>query len=190
VAILDQAPALGDSLLNYRYQLIGNGETRLAVSPRVSLIAPTGSSDLGRGYGGFGLQTNLPVSLVVSRHLVTHWNAGFTVIPNSSNAVGDRAQASCYDLGQSIVWLARPRLNALVETSWTTSQRVVANNQTRDVHTLLINPGIRWAYNLKSGMQIVPGIVVPIGVGPSAGERGVFLYLSLEHPLRWISQTH
>jgi hypothetical protein len=180
---------LGDSLLNYRYQLIGSGETRLAVSPRLSVIAPTGNSEVGRGYGGFGIQTNLPVSIVISKHVVTHWNAGFTVIPSSANSAGDHAFATGINLGQSIVWLARPRLNALLETSWTTSQAVVGSNRTQDLHTLFLNPGIRRAYNLKSGMQIVPGIALPIGVGPSAGEGGLSVYLSVEHPLRFISQT-
>ena len=31
-------------------------------------------------------------------------------------------------------------------------------------------------------LQIVPGIAVPIGVGPSRGEKGIFLCLSFEHP--------
>jgi hypothetical protein len=33
-------------------------------------------------------------------------------------------------------------------------------------------------------MQIVPGIAVPLGIGPSDGERSIFLYLSIEHPFR------
>jgi hypothetical protein len=48
----------------------------------------------------------------------------------------------------------------------------------------LLSPGIRWAYNFKNGLQIVPGVAVPFGVGPSSGEKGVFLYLSFEHPYR------
>jgi len=48
----------------------------------------------------------------------------------------------------------------------------------------LLSPGIRWAHNFKNGLQIVPGIGVPLGVGPSAGEKAVFLYLSFEHPFR------
>jgi hypothetical protein len=47
---------------------------------------------------------------------------------------------------------------------------------------LFINPGVRFALNCESGLQVVPGIGVPIGTGPSAGEYGVFLYLSFEHP--------
>ena len=30
---------------------------------------------------------------------------------------------------------------------------------------------------------------MPIGVGPSAGERGVFFYLSFEHPFRGAGPT-
>jgi hypothetical protein len=48
---------------------------------------------------------------------------------------------------------------------------------------MLLSPGFRWALNFKSGLQIVPGVAVPVGLGPSAGQRGVFLYLSFEHPL-------
>ena len=35
---------IGDVLLNYRYQLVGSGDTRLAFSPRLSLILPAGDS--------------------------------------------------------------------------------------------------------------------------------------------------
>jgi hypothetical protein len=65
-----------------------------------------------------------------------------------------------------------------------TSQFVVAPDKTEWSRFLFLSPGIRWAYNFKNGLQIVPGIAVPIGVGPSGGEKGVFLYLSLEHPFR------
>ena len=36
--------------------------------------------------------------------------------------------------------------------------------------------------NFDSGLQIVPGVAVPVGVGPSEGEYGVIGYLSFEHP--------
>ena len=52
---------IGDVFLNYRYQLVGSGDTRVAFSPRLSLIFPTGDSTQGRGSGSFGLQTNLPL---------------------------------------------------------------------------------------------------------------------------------
>jgi hypothetical protein len=175
---------VGDAALNYRYQLVGSGDTKVAFAPRVSLLVPSGSVRAGRGVGGYGAQVNLPLSVVLKEHLVTHWNAGMTMVPHARNEFGDRAATYGYNLGQSFVWLIHPRFNALVETSWAGSEDVIGQGRTQRVHDLLISPGVRWAYNFKNGLQIVPGIAVPMGVGPSAGEKGIFLYLSIEHPFR------
>ena len=72
----------------------------------------------------------------------------------------------------------------MFETFFVRGQGIVAPGKTEWSTTFLLNPGIRWAYNFKNGLQIVPGIAMPIGIGPSAGEKGVFLYLSFEHPFR------
>lgn len=175
---------IGDAAINYRYQLVGSGDTRVAIAPRVTLLLPTGNSRFGRGFGGTGVQTNIPLSWVVSERLVTHWNVGATLVPSARNEVGARATTTGYNLGQSIVWLARPRFNVLFETLWTGSESVIAAGHTQRSHDFLLSPGIRWAHNFANGLQIVPGIGIPIGVGPSAGEKGVFLYLSFEHPFR------
>jgi hypothetical protein len=172
----------GDALLNYRYQLVGNGDTRIAFAPRLSLILPSGDSRFGRGSGGIGVQTSLPLSLVVNRKLVTHWNAGATFVPRAQDAAGDRAATAGYNLGQSFIWLAHPRLNFMLETVFTSSQAVVDRARTAHSNSLFLSPGIRWAYNFKNGLQIVPGVAVPLGVGPSAGQKAVFVYLSFEHP--------
>jgi hypothetical protein len=50
--------------------------------------------------------------------------------------------------------------------------------------TLTVNPGVRAAFDLPGGLQIVPGVGLPIGFGPSRGNDAVFLYLSFEHPFR------
>jgi hypothetical protein len=52
------------------------------------------------------------------------------------------------------------------------------------VDALFVSPGIRWAWNFRSGLQVVPGLAVPLGVGPSSGRHGIFFYLSFEHPFR------
>ena len=172
-----------DALLNYRYQLVGSGETRLAFAPRVSLIVPAGKASAGRRYGGTGWQTNLPLSLQVHPKIVTHWNLGGTVIPHAQNAAHDRAQACGYNGGVSAVFLVTPRFNVLVESLYTGAQAVSGADRTQWSNSMLLSPGFRWALNFKSGLQIVPGVAVPVGLGPSAGQRGVFLYLSFEHPL-------
>lgn len=177
----------GDTALNYRYQLMGSGETRVAISPRVSLLLPSGDPQKGRGLGGAGLQTNLPVSVVLNPKLVTHWNAGATWIPHGKNELGDRAGLTGYNVGQSFVWLAKPRFNLMLETVYSDMESVVAPGKTLRGKTLLLSPGARWSYNFKSGLQIVPGIAVPIGAGPSAGDKGLIFYLSFEQPLKLLS---
>jgi len=64
------------------------------------------------------------------------------------------------------------------------SQQVTGPMTTEWTSGLLLSPGIRWAYTFKNGLQIVPGVAVPLGLGPSSGEKGVFLCLSFELPYR------
>ena len=185
----DSGSGLGDLILNYRYQLLGGGKEKVAFSPRVSLVFPTGSSRQGRGVGSVGYQTALPLSWVLSEKVVTHWNLGVTVLPVAHNDSGDKAATVGYNFGQSFVWLARPRVNFLLETVVARFQTVTSPNAATWNTVFLVNPGIRWAYNLRNGLQIVPGVGVPLGVGPSAGERGLFLYLSVEHPFHKLPKT-
>jgi hypothetical protein len=81
----------------------------------------------------------------MNKHLVSHWNIGVTLVPAAKNALGDRGAATGYNLGQSFVWLVRPRFNALLETTWIRSQAVVSRNRVESFHDLLLtrsgNPG-------------------------------------------------
>ena len=70
----------------------------------------------------------------------------------------------------------------MLEYVYASGEAITGPGQTDRQSTSFISPGIRWAYNFSSGLQIVPGIAVPIGVGASRGEKAVFLYLSFEHP--------
>jgi len=145
---------------------------------------PTGNSDLGQGFGAAGAQTNLPLSIILNRKFTSHSNAGATFVPHALNSVRQRASAVAYNLGQSVIWETTPRFNMMMETFFLSAQKVVGPGKTEWSNTLFLSPGIRWAYNFKNGLQIVPGLAMPIGIGPSAGEKGVFLYLSFEHPFR------
>lgn len=129
-----------------------------------------------------GIQTNLPVSVLLCPRLVGHWNAGTTLVRRARDANHYRAATAGYNLGQSLVLLATPRVNLLVETYYTRFESLVLPGQVAWDSALYVSPGTRWSHNFKSGLQIVPGVAVPFGVAPSGGERGLFLYLSFEHP--------
>ena len=172
----------GDVALNYRFQLIDND--RVAVAPRATLLLPTGEARYALGRGSVGFQFNVPVSTKLSRRFVAHTNVGATFVPRARNELRERAATEDYFVGQSIIWLTNPRFNMVVEALHEWRESVRAPRQTIRENSFIVNPGIRWAHNFKSGLQIVPGISIPTRIGPSRGEPGVFFYLSFEHPFR------
>jgi hypothetical protein len=172
---------LGDIELNYRYQAIHL--KRLAFSPRLSLLFPTGNYHKSLGSGVPGYQVSLPFSFLLSRKVVTHYNLGITYIPISKNADGSKSNIVIYNYGLSIIILLHTNFNFMFETVGYTTITKENNANTQIFNILLINPGFRYAINFKSGLQIVPGIATPIGIGSSAGEFNIFAYLSFEHPL-------
>ena len=169
---------LGDVSVDYRYQLIGDGRSPLAVAPRVSVLLATGDEASGHGGGRMGMEGALPVSAVLAPTLVSHTNASLAFFPEGSTDIDDPGSATQLGLGQSVVWLAHPQVNLLVEAVW---EREDGGDLTQE--SLFVSPGVRVAFDVGR-VQVVPGIAVPIGLGASSGERMLFLYLSLEHAFR------
>jgi hypothetical protein len=161
---------VGDVLLNYRYQLAGH-DGWAAVSPRLSLILPTGGDT--RGSGSTGLQVNLPASRRVSRSLVVHANGGATFFPRS----GERF----LNLGASAIALVTPRFNLMLEIAAARGrERDEAGLFSRTTEVIL-SPGLRFAID-RGGLQVVPGVALPIRFSDGRTRLGAFAYLSFEHP--------
>ncbi|MBI2429111.1 MAG: transporter [Ignavibacteriales bacterium] len=160
---------VGDFLFNYRYQLVN--VDGLAVSPRFSVIIPTGNDGKGLGDGVVGIQLNLPVSRRWSDEFITHFNSGLTILPNVDIGATTETQTE-YFIGASGIYLANKNFNLLTEIVYT------AGNGTEE---LILNPGVRFAVDIGT-MQIVPGLAFPIVYTSGRQESGIFLYLSFEHP--------
>ena len=183
----DTSSGVGDIALNYRYQLLGDGEAKVAIAPRFSVIVPSGDEKQGRGLGATSYQNNNAMSVVLAPSLVAHSNLGFTFTRNARNADGRKADLWAWNAGQSFIWLASQRVNLMLEAIYLSAQESDAG-QTKTVKSALVSPGVRWSYDFESGLQIVPGIAFPIGVGPSRHEKSVFVYLSFEHPFKKIDR--
>ena len=177
-----QGSGVGDIAIHYRYQLADGKRFGIFAAPRLSLIVPSGDARRDRGNGGVGVQMNLPVTIEHSARLVTHWNAGATLTPSARNSVGDEATTRSYNLGASTIWLPLSALNFMLELAWSRDEAVSGPNERVAEQSFFLSPGVRGAINFASGLQIVPGFAAPIGVGPSRGDRRIFLYLSFEHP--------
>lgn len=175
---------VGDVALNYRYQLVGLEGGKLAVAPRLSAVVPSGDEAKGMGTGAFGIQANLPVSIELSRAFTMHANAGATLTPSAKNAVGNEATTSSFAAGGSLIWLATSTFNVMLESVWTSSEAVVGADLTDRSSSAVIAPGVRKAFNLSGGMQIVPGVAYVKGLGDNRAQKDWFFYLSIEHPFQ------
>lgn len=176
------ATGIGDVSLNYRYELHRDEKMPVASVVRVSLLLPAGDEKKGLGVGGPGVQVNFPLSVYLGGHFVTHWNVSGTYVPSAWNGSGN-GPLTAYAAGQSVIWLARPAFNVMLEALWAEAEQDAPGGTLRS-ESLTISPGIRSALNFDGGLQIVWGLGVPLGVGPSRGDRAFLLYLSFEHPLR------
>ncbi len=160
---------------------VGDGEGMAILAARANLnhasLVPRGP---GRVTLAFQPALELDGGLAVRDPLERR---GHSYLPRARRA-GEEADTTALSLGQSVVWLARPKLNLLVETVWTRAQAVAGSRLTESKDALVVSPGLRFAHDFANGLQVVPGIAFPIGIGPSRGERSVFVYLSLEHPFR------
>jgi DtxR family Mn-dependent transcriptional regulator len=189
VAFLDSGAhfGVGDTLLNYRYQVLMEGPGRPALAPRASLVVPTGSVAHGRGDGSYGLQVNLPFS---KRHgdVYWHWNGGFTWLPRAdaphafAMGTSERANLMSPFLAGSAIYALRPMFHLMLENVVLFEQSFDGIETSRDtLYTL--SPGFRGGWNVGDA-QIVTGAAVPITWGGGSTEAGVFLYFSYELPFK------
>jgi hypothetical protein len=168
----------GDVGINYRYQLAKTDDW--ALSPRFSVILPTGKYRDGLGNGATGYQVNIPLSIDLAENWVSHWNAGATYTPNAREASGIQADIRGTNVGASVVYLHSETLNFLVEYVKSENQAIQSDGSLVWERSEFINPGFRYAKNYASGWQVVTGVSFPIGIGPSKNDNGIFLYLSFE----------
>ena len=186
-SVAGDGAALGNIALNYRLQLVGSGDTRLAVTPRLTAIFPTAANALGGGTAAY--QGALASSYMAAPTLALHTNGGVTLTPSAKTGTGSTAQLIDFTLGQSAIWLVHPRVNLMLEATLANLESFtgVGANRARSTGVTLA-PGIRWSHDFASGLQIVPGLAFPIGFNANEGQRGVFLYLSFEHPMPGLSR--
>ena len=155
IGSFDGDTELGDIALNYRYQLFGDDEARVAVAPRLSLIVPTGEES-----DETGVQFGIPISAKLTERLRAHTNLGATWFSDDVDTT--------FFAGQSLVFAITPRFDAHFEVLWSGND---------DDDQILLSPGIRWAHDLPSGLQIVPGVAYVRG--PNDSDAALF-YLSFE----------
>jgi hypothetical protein len=177
---------LGDVMINYRYQLMFN-ENGTSISPRISLVIPTGDARRGLGYGNPGLLFNLPISRRISEKWAGHLNAGMTIVPKAEafSADGTRFERNLdmYNLGGSLIWLTTKNTNLMLEGVVNFYAGINETGSVQRFNEYILSPGLRHAINVGS-LQIVPGVAMPNSWLSGQYRAGVFVYLSFEHPFK------
>jgi hypothetical protein len=173
---------VGDVGLNYRYQLGGASEGPWFASPRLSVLLPTGSAERGMGAGGVTIETMLPVSYEHPALTLTG-NVGLALTP-SARVGGAESRDMTVRAGGSAIWMATRSLNFLLEALMDESTSRVGPALMSRAREYTVSPGVRWARDLASGMQIVPGLAVPMRVGAGPSDTQLFVYLSVEHSFK------
>jgi hypothetical protein len=155
------ATGIGDVLLNYRFQLREETATGPAISPRLSLILPTGREGDGLGSGTAGLDMNVPISKQFG-NLYVHANAGYTWLPDVQGTTR---------IAGSAIFRVQPMLNLLFEG-------VAALDE-----SLTLSPGFRRGWNIGE-RQIVVGAAIPATRAEHRWTAALLTYFSYELPFR------
>ena len=167
---------VGDIQITYRHNLLHWDDDVFILSARATLVLPTGNAARGLGAGSFGVQTAAAVSVLPLKWLQFNTNLAMSFPFDAAPAAG-----GSFTFGQSVVWKAHNHFNALVEAIYVHPVTPQGDGGTV-APDLFISPGVRFSIDLPFGIQVVPGVAVPIGVGPSAGSWNLFFYLSVENP--------
>jgi hypothetical protein len=176
---------IGDVLLNYRYQLSTEAAGRPAVSPRVSLILPTGRS--GLGHGVTGLQINVPLSKQFG-DVYLHANVGWTWFPRVTldGAVpGATVNLTTPQVAGSAIWRVAPMLNLMLEAVAAFEDDVEEHTESRS-RSVTVSPGLRRGWNFGD-RQFVVGVALPITRSSDLTTAAALVYLSYELPFRSIT---
>jgi hypothetical protein len=187
---LNHQGGVGDTFLNYRYQLLSNDDF-LWCAPRATLIVPTGDERFGLGTGEFGYQFNLPISKYGDQYDI-HFNLGYTIIPGVNAQVPIfpliEHDLAAINLGGSIFWKPRVDLNFFVEALALWFDEIDDLGVKQDVTQVYLNPGLRYAVCQFEQVEWVLGVSVPVGLTEDTPNIGVFAYMSVEHIFRKVAE--
>jgi hypothetical protein len=132
------------------------------------------------------VQIGLPFSRRFTRGFAMTLNASGQYVPLSRGTAEDgssfRADAWGVSEGISLVWLASPRFNLMLEAVATQDRVAVDDGRTENVSVALASPSFRWAINFRSG-QLVLGAAVPIGLTDTSPDWSALFYCSWESAL-------
>lgn len=178
----DGDTGVNDVLINYRYQWWNETYGRPAISPRLSVVLPTGNAGRGLGNGTAGLEINIPVSKQFG-DLYVHGNAGLTWLPRVAFGEGNtrREHLTSPRLAASGIWRVTPMFNLMLEAVAQFEESVENGREIVNERAVTLSPGFRRGWNVGA-QQLVMGVAVPVALTESGPSTAAFTYFSYELP--------
>ena len=136
---------LGDTTINYRYQLAGDARSRVAVAPRLSLLLPTRSAHFGERSSG--LEVGVPVSAALTPRLTAHTSLGATWLSD----LGARELT----VTQGIAFAATSSLDLAIDAAY---KRCGGSSH------LVVRPGLQYGIDFGR-IRVAPGVAYSMGEG-------------------------
>lgn len=159
IPLYDEAePLLGDASLNYRFQLTGKAHSSYAIAPRLSLLLPTREGDDGERTGG--LQFAIPFSVAISSRLESHSSVGGSWFSGERESELALTQSFAYNLTDAV----------------TLSVDAASTRSASGDTVTVVRPGIQFAFELRGGVSVAPGVAFPTG-------GGALFFVTMERPL-------
>jgi len=182
-SISGEGNAIGDFTLSYRYQLFDEKDWA-AVSPRLSVIFPTGNAEKGSGFETYGAQINFPVSKRWTNHFITHLNAGMTLLPDAKQLgpSGTIVEGNLIagNVGVGLGWLANKRFSFLLEYMANFSNKFGNIQKPQSFSDMILNPTLRIGFEVGD-VQIVPGLAAPLVWDQGSFRPGGLFYLFIQN---------
>lgn len=179
----DKLYEIDELLLNYRYQVVKTGN--ISITPRLTVITPWGYRIISRRIEmmNSGFQVNIPVSISFSKRFVSHFNFGI-YRHNSRFDKSLMVQMMTATSGCSFIWMVNNNFNFLIEFIADKHRWETGGDRSRILYgkSWVINPGFRGAIDFENGLQIVPGLSIPVHILDKPILYSVLFYLSFEHP--------
>ncbi len=178
---------IDDVRVNYRYALLMEDPELPAMTPRFTVILPTGDEKAGHSTGEFGLGAGVPISkeigpFAMHANAFLEWTPGVT--PELPAGVrGRQRDLVSVGLGGSAIFIGHPRVQPMVEVLSTWSDVVEDTGLVRRTRETFVSPGVRWGAPVGAGMLVL-GAAAPIGIGEDSPPWGALLYVSFEHAFR------
>lgn len=169
-----------DIKFNYRYEFLRNDT--VVTTGRLSVTTASGDYKKGFGSGAMGYEASLISSVKITDKWIQHWNLGAGITPKAKNTSDQSADNSKFFWAVSQVYLFTDSLNFMVELAGNHSQETDGADSASWSQEAVLSPSVRYAID-AGDWQFVPGLALPYGIGPKAGQNQTLVYLSIEGKL-------